>query len=150
MPAVYNRIYLAIACDCSGRRKEALSFLNQALVMALPDQVYLPFAEHYESLAPLFDARVCLPSQQEGQSMVIALGRRMKMRIRQLNSGGGRDGKALTRREMEIAILLRQRLEVKEIAERLMISPSTVSNTMRKIYSKLDIHSKRELADMIF
>lgn len=82
--------------------------------------------------------------------MVIALGRRMKAQVRQLGGGGGRDGKALTRREMEIAILLRQRLEVKEIAERLMISPSTVSNTMRKIYAKLDIHSKRKLVDMIF
>lgn len=53
--------------------------------------------------------------------------------------------KILTQREHEIAALLKERFSVKEIAAKLHIAPSTVSNTMQSIYSKLGIHSKREL-----
>ena len=51
----------------------------------------------------------------------------------------------LTPREREIALLARDRLSAKEIANKLYISETTVRTILRSVYSKLDIHSKSEL-----
>jgi len=51
----------------------------------------------------------------------------------------------LTPREREIALLARDRLSAKEIADRLYISETTVRTILRSVYSKLGIHSKSEL-----
>ncbi len=49
-----------------------------------------------------------------------------------------------------MAILAKERLSAKEIARRLFISESTVNNTLSRVYEKLDVHSKSELADKNF
>ncbi len=51
----------------------------------------------------------------------------------------------LTVRELEIARLLAARLSDKEIAERLAISPRTVSTHVVAILAKLGVHSRREV-----
>jgi len=52
----------------------------------------------------------------------------------------------LTPQERQIAELASERLSTPEIAARLFLSPRTVEWHLRKVYSKLDIHSRRELA----
>ncbi|MEU1280061.1 LuxR C-terminal-related transcriptional regulator [Streptomyces sp. NPDC005805] len=52
----------------------------------------------------------------------------------------------LTRREREIAGLARDRLSSQEIAARLVLSVRTVENHLLRIYAKLGISSRRELA----
>jgi DNA-binding NarL/FixJ family response regulator len=51
----------------------------------------------------------------------------------------------LTLREQEIMVLLAEGFSVKEIAEKLFISPKTVDNHRHNIMRKLDIHSPLEL-----
>jgi LuxR family maltose regulon positive regulatory protein len=51
---------------------------------------------------------------------------------------------ALTNREIEILILLAQRLRNKEIAEKLFISPDTVKRHTINIYSKINVHTRQE------
>ncbi len=51
----------------------------------------------------------------------------------------------LTSREQEIIRLIAEGLSIKEIAERLFISPKTVENHRANIMSKLDLHSTMEL-----
>jgi DNA-binding NarL/FixJ family response regulator len=51
----------------------------------------------------------------------------------------------LTSREQEVMGLLAEGLPIKEIAERLFISPKTVENHRTSIMSKLDLHSRLEL-----
>jgi DNA-binding NarL/FixJ family response regulator len=52
----------------------------------------------------------------------------------------------LTVREREVANLAAQRLSAHEIAERLHVSRRTVDSHLAKIYTKLGIRSKIELA----
>jgi LuxR family maltose regulon positive regulatory protein len=50
----------------------------------------------------------------------------------------------LTEREMEVLRLLAEGLSNKQIAERLIVAPSTVKQHLRNIYSKLDVHSRTQ------
>ena len=52
----------------------------------------------------------------------------------------------LSAREGEVLPLLIVGLAPATIAERLVISPYTVKTYVRRIYTKLDVHSREELA----
>jgi len=52
---------------------------------------------------------------------------------------------ALTPREQQVMRLLAEGISIKEIAERLFISPKTVENHRTNIMSKLELHSAVEL-----
>ena len=56
------------------------------------------------------------------------------------------DAYNLTKREKEILQLLMDGLSYKEIAAACFISIDTINSHIRKIYSKLDIHSRSEIA----
>lgn len=55
----------------------------------------------------------------------------------------------LTAREAEIAELIARRNTVARIAEMLVVSENTVRTHSKRIYTKLDIHKKQELIDLI-
>jgi DNA-binding NarL/FixJ family response regulator len=52
----------------------------------------------------------------------------------------------LKTRELQIAELVREGLDNKEIAARLRLRPSTVSSMLREIHRLLGIHRRTELA----
>lgn len=56
----------------------------------------------------------------------------------------------LTKRELEIADLMSWGCSAEEAADKLHISPSTVKNTLRNIYSKLGINKINELCAYVF
>ena len=55
----------------------------------------------------------------------------------------------LSRREGEIAQLAAKGLASKEIADRLFLSVRTVRNHLQKVYTKLGVASRAELADAL-
>ena len=55
----------------------------------------------------------------------------------------------LSAREAEVFVLLAKNKEAKAIADELFISFNTARTHIRKIYGKLDVHSRRELMDLI-
>lgn len=145
LPEVYDTIYLAAGADAVGHCEEATTHLRLALQLCNEDGIVLPFAENYELISRLLRSMYLCGDLQEMREKITSLGEQFLRGKKTILSAFYITDKVLTLREKEIAGLLKQRLSVKEIAAQLCISPSTVSNTMRSIYSKLGIHSKREL-----
>ncbi|MFT4415430.1 response regulator transcription factor [Fredinandcohnia humi] len=52
----------------------------------------------------------------------------------------------LTKREIELLRLLAKGIRNQEIAEKLFLSEGTIKNYISNIYSKLEVHSRKEAA----
>lgn len=176
MPQVYRLIFLAVAKRRNGKQLEAQAHLKEALSLALPDRIYLPFAQQecmadflselnmhfFESnraqvAAPLLDKVTNYTAPPSGEILdnpfreitsfatLMELCKRQKRGVSIIKKAIHQDRSPLTPREREIALLAKERLSAKEIADRLYISDMTVKATLRNVYSKLDIHSRNEL-----
>ncbi len=143
LPSLYHTLYLAAAGARDGAMQEACSLMKQALDLALPDRMYLPFARLYAELRPVF-AFMELPGEASGLRELCLRRERGVQRIRRQHDGAS----LLTVREREVFILARERQTAKEIAARLGISVHTVNTILKNIYRKLDISGKTELGSI--
>jgi DNA-binding NarL/FixJ family response regulator len=57
--------------------------------------------------------------------------------------------KRLTKRELELVLLLQEGLTYKELAERMFVSVYTVNHHLKKIYQKLNVESKSQLISKV-
>ena len=55
---------------------------------------------------------------------------------------------SLTAREQEIAALIAEGLSNQQIGLRLFISENTVKTYTKRVYRKLDVHSKQDIIDL--
>lgn len=149
-PQIYCRLEQAVWYEECGLHGKALECVEQALGYALPDKVYLPFAERYAELSGVFCNPELCYKDSEGVRNICRLGKKMtdgKAAVRAFLIPGS---SPLTAREREIALLAKTRLTNQEIAGKLEISPITVKNTLAKVYDKLNIRGKTELAELHF
>lgn len=145
---IYANIYITAAQFALGWQSQALHTLKEALELAVPDKVYLPFAENYESIKPLFEFLPDTEADKENWSEIKSLAGLLENGICLLTSKGGKNGgKILSRREQELARLACTDKSYSEIAEELFLAKSTVKRAMVAIFRKLDIHNRQELID---
>ena len=130
-----------LALKKQGRSGEALDTLHEALAMAEPGGWIRPFVEAGPPMVELIRAlSVEHVATAFVEKILSATGR---------PEAGPRRVKRppldlLTDREAEILELLPQRLQNKEIATRLFISPQTVNSHLKNIYQKLGVGNRRQ------
>ncbi len=146
---VYYLIYLACAKAMIGSEEEAAKYLLKALSIALPDEIYLPFAEHGLWLESLLKKVKTKVSDAEGLHCIIDMCAKQKSGILKIKKNLNEVKNTLTLREFEIVQLAKQGKTNKEIAKALFISPETVKMALKNIFYKLNIHSRHELSYVI-
>lgn len=141
---IYQYIYLAIAFLNTNQAEKASEQLNLALKFALPDAVYLPFAENARLLGPLLNPALSAVHGDINEK-IHNLVCRQNAGVEKIKKHLAAGSLGLTPREKEIAMLAKEGKTNKEIGARLFISAETVKMTLKKIYKKLGIHSRVQL-----
>lgn len=139
LPKIYFDIYLCCANLALGKAAEATAALESAFSLALPDRLYMPFAQNYRNLKPI------LKNVKPGRDIaeINRLGAEFEKAAAQIGPGSPK----LSPREREVAELIRQGLTNKQIASRLYVSISTVKLTISNIFDKTGIKSRTQLYD---
>jgi LuxR family maltose regulon positive regulatory protein len=148
------RVLQCVALQKLGRVDEALEILQQIIKLAEPDGWVYPFVESGQPMAELLER---LADQKSVSDYVQLVLDRLPTREQQpagtaagasrtIAGRGIRGAEPLTRREFDVLELLAQRLQTKEIAARLFVSPETVKSHLKHLYYKLDVNNRSEAA----
>jgi LuxR family maltose regulon positive regulatory protein len=160
----------ALALQSQGRTEEALETLEEAVTLAGPEGWIRPFIEAGAPMAHLLDQltqkdvavgyieRILAAFENYGQGAEWdTLGSISEKQWspsipspRRPYSLSGRTqplAEPLTHRELDVLELLSERLQDKEVAEKLVISPKTVKTHLQNIYRKLCVQGRREAVE---
>ena len=136
------RCLLATALEMSGQRQEAVAQIEEAVDIATPGGFRFAFLDLGEPAIRLLHL-VGGERRRFAESVIAVLNR-------YASGNGGGEPKAqlgyvgdLTGREVDILELLALRLQNKEIARELSISPNTVGYHLKHIYQKLGVSNRR-------
>lgn len=145
---IYTYIYLSIANNETGEKEKSHGFLLEAVNLAYPDGLYMPFVHNYTYICSLLtqisetaDSDILLFIKN-----VQRLAKPYEKGVKAINKAGRLLADyGLTVREADVAKLAAKRLTNREIAEQLFIAESTVKSNMKVIFNKLQINSRAEL-----
>jgi len=140
---IYTHIYIAAASAQISKADDAVAALGQALCIATPDKVYMPFVENGDIIKPLLKKLQAHNMYTEGITEILELYAQYSKAVKHMIKENSTGGKAmLTDRENEIACLAAQGLSNKEIGKRLYISENTVKTQLKSVFEKLSINSR--------
>nr|WP_285628535.1 LuxR C-terminal-related transcriptional regulator [Kineosporia sp. NBRC 101677] len=108
---------------------ESHAALEQALALAAPDDLVLPFRQ--------YELRSLLEQHQTAHTGLLA-------RLVTPSTSGLRLQRPLTRSELRVLQYLPTHLSMPQIAEALVVSVNTIRTHMKSVYTKLDTHSRDE------
>ena len=151
LPKLCYLVFLAVAKQKTGNQAEAVEYLERALAFVLPDKLYLLIAEHGKALVPLLSEVKVADEYKKDIAAIRSLSYKFDSGIVQIQRFIKKnDTGSLTPREREIAQLAKNGFTNSEIGDSLFISANTVKMTLKKVYIKLDIHSREQLKDRAF
>lgn len=144
----------ALLHDVCGQEEAALAALREALRLAEPGGVVRVFVD----LGPRMAVLLGKPAKADGASGFV--GHLLQAFPAAGAPGSQTNGVArrpdqedlldlLTRRELEVLLLLTQRLTAREIAEQLVISEKTVRRHTATIYQKLGVNKRKDLVVLV-
>ncbi len=144
----------SLLLETQGHSDAALAALDQALVMAEPGGWVRPFVELGKPMAELLgrlaDQRGDTGFLHRLRKAIVAIQIQKANAVVETNAlatiGPTWSGEQLTKRELEILKLVANRLQNKEIASRLFVSPETVKTHLKHLYQKLGVSNRREAA----
>lgn len=140
---IYTYIYLSAANNKIFKEAEALASLKQALAIAVPDKLYMPFVENCDYIKPLLEKLYNDGHCREGIARILELytvyQKAVEQIVRDHFSG---ESRKLTGRELEIARHAAEGITNKEIGVRLFITENTVKTQLKNVFEKLGINSR--------
>lgn len=139
MGLIYNQIFQAAALRAIYGPYRGAAVLCQALDVAIPDGVVLPFAECAEEVLPLLSHPVV--TRRYPAETLERIIRCCRSYLDTLSAHGPEQVR-LSERELEILQLLSKSLSHNEIAAQAYISVSTVRYHIKNIYQKLGVNNK--------
>ena len=143
----------SLALEKLGRPDESMSRLNEVLHSAAPGGWVRPFVESGPAMAALIERFNRSGKATDFSRHVLSILNNQPLSQAQKEHDqplvvekdfGIRE--TLTKRERTILELLAQRLQNKEIAAQLFVSPETVKSHVKRLYQKLDVHNRRDAA----
>lgn len=150
IPEIFLRLSCAVAYHYSGQRELAISHIDKAIALALPDGLYGILVEYVRHFDGLLEERIA--EVDEGAEMVVKeLYRTYSIGWARL-SGTVRNryiATNLTSREREIAKLVAFGFTTKEIAAMLYISESTVKQTVLRVVQKTGVKDRSEFSSIL-
>lgn len=141
---IYLLLFAAIAYIKLNHENKGLSLLQQALLLAKPDGIIMPFAEHMQYLdLPL--KKLMAEGWEKGflrRIQTASLKKKLQslQQLSQKNSSGN-----LTPREKEILQLLMDGLSNREIAGKICLAEVTVKKALSNIYKKVGVKNRTSL-----
>ena len=140
---VYTYIYVGAANQRLHRRAEALEAIQQALALAAPDEVWMPFVENGDEIKPILDVLLREGVYREEIKKIMALHAPHQQAVERIRAAWFHDGRPrLSQRESEIARLAAEGFSNREIGERLFISENTVKKYLKSVFEKLGVGSR--------
>jgi LuxR family maltose regulon positive regulatory protein len=148
---IYTYIQLAAAYKQIYRKDEALSALKQALDIAMPDRMYMPFVENCDYIRPLLEQLYREGLYRDDIPRILELATAYQEVAAAIINEHFivAEKPELTERELEIAQLAAEGLTNKAIGARLFISENTVKTQLKNVFEKLGVKSRTLLKQVL-
>ena len=134
----------ALSLQALGQAEEALEVLEQCLAAAEPEGFIRMFVERGAPMAALLKSARENGLNIEYTTKLLASFNLPEEAQNPTRTGGATLVEPLSEREMEVIRLLNSHLSVPEIANQMLIAPSTLRTHTRNIYQKLNVHGRLE------
>ena len=141
---IYLSLFAAIAYIKLNHESQGMSLLQQALLLAKPDGIIMPFAEHMQYLDRLLQKLLAAGWEKEFIRRIQKVSLEKKLQsMQQLNQKNSSYN--LTPREKELLQLLMDGLSNREIADKICLAEVTVKKALSKLYKKVGVKTRTSL-----
>ena len=150
LPEIFMRLSCAVAYHNSGDKNRAVTHIDRAIALALPDKLYGVLAEYVRHFDGILEERIALADTIALEN-VKELYKIYSVGWSKL-SGAVRNryvASNLTSREREVAKLVAFGFTTKDVASMLFISESTVKQAVLRVVQKTGVKDRSEFSNIL-